>query len=314
VTALAEAMDHRVERLGPHTAETSPAWALRGLGPVPADPGGREAWEERAGAVAAYRELGGYSDPAEPIGPEPSPDAPKLRAIWHTAFAALGPVEGLDVRGLSDGQLWLRRGTYEAETAWAPEHVGQALAKARTDASDARLAAIRAAAEASAARGRRDHDAAVRHESNAASAFMVQTRARETETMLAPVQAAWDEWDRQTDASRRQAVAADTELRRRHPDAEISRLRSAEPQLPAPEEQDISWARLAAERAREARERIADRQSVRIPSEDPDVEADEFAWPDMVRRERDAVLQPPKPDIRPPAALDPQQEQLPEAG
>jgi len=41
------------------------------------------------------------------------------------------------------------------------------------------------------------------------------------------------EWEQETAGSRRLAIAADTELRRRHPYGKIVPLRSAEPALPA---------------------------------------------------------------------------------
>jgi len=59
---------------------------------------------------------------------------------------------------MPDGQLWLLRDTYTAQTAWAPRHVGQELRLARLGAFDAALGAIRADAEAAAARKGGDHD------------------------------------------------------------------------------------------------------------------------------------------------------------
>ena len=85
------------------------------------------------------------------------------------AFAALGPAGGPDVRAMPDGRLWLVRDTYAAETAWAPRHVGKELRLSRLGAFDAALAAIRADAEADAARKAGDHDRAARHETLAAS-------------------------------------------------------------------------------------------------------------------------------------------------
>jgi hypothetical protein len=49
--------------------------------------------------------------PAEPIGPEPSRDAPEKRAAWQAAFGTLGPVGGADVRGEPDGRLLPMRST-----------------------------------------------------------------------------------------------------------------------------------------------------------------------------------------------------------
>ena len=69
---IAAMMDDRTQRLGQHAAQTSPAWAVTALGPVPADPAARRAWEHKAAAIAAYREMYGYDHPDDPIGPEPS--------------------------------------------------------------------------------------------------------------------------------------------------------------------------------------------------------------------------------------------------
>jgi hypothetical protein len=113
-------MDDRTRRLGQHTALTAPAWAVNALGPVPAHPAARHTWQDKAALVAAYRETYGHDHPDEPLGPEPAHQAPDQRAAWHEAFAVLGPADGADVRAMPDGQLWLTRDTYAAETAWAP--------------------------------------------------------------------------------------------------------------------------------------------------------------------------------------------------
>ena len=56
--------------------------------------------------------------------------------------------------------------------------------------------------------------------------------------------------------------------------------------------------RLAAER-RAVRERLDERKAVRIPSPDPDYEDEGEAWPAWTDRDRDAILQPPKPQMQP---------------
>jgi hypothetical protein len=59
----------------------------------------------------------GYDHPGDPIGPEPSHQAPDQRAAWHQAFAALGQADQPDVRVLPDGRLWLLRDACTAQTA-----------------------------------------------------------------------------------------------------------------------------------------------------------------------------------------------------
>ena len=145
-------MDARKDRIGEHAAEHAPPWAVTALGPVPGHLLDRLDCQKRAASIGAWRELSGYVHPADPIGPEPVAAVPGLRAAWHEAFAALGPANGPDVRGMPDGMLWHLRDTYPTETAWAPQWVGDELRQVRAAAWEARLAGLRSAAEADAAR------------------------------------------------------------------------------------------------------------------------------------------------------------------
>jgi hypothetical protein len=120
LAGIAALMDDRTRRLGQYAAQTAPAWAITALGPVPADPAARRDWARKATPIAAYREMYGYDHPGDPIGPEPTHQAPDQRAAWHQAYLALGPAAGPDVRAMPDGQLWLLRDSYAAQTARAP--------------------------------------------------------------------------------------------------------------------------------------------------------------------------------------------------
>ena len=142
---------------------------INALGPVPGRPLDRLDWQRRASSIGAYRELSGYDHPAEPIGPEPTAAAPDKRAAWYEALAALGPVDGPDVRGMPDGTLLHLRDTYPTETAWAPMWAGDELRQVRVGAQDAILAAARAGAEAAAAERSGRDEAAARHRILAAS-------------------------------------------------------------------------------------------------------------------------------------------------
>ena len=151
-----------------------------------------------------------------------------MRAAWHEALAALGPADGPDVRGMPDGRLLHLRDTYPVETAWAPQYVGDELRQVRAAAWDARLAALRAAAEADAAQ-RGDHDDAAASRTLASGYQALNDAYRQRETIFAPTMADRADWDAATRAQRHLAVAADAELRRRHPAQHYPPLRSAEP-------------------------------------------------------------------------------------
>ena len=315
-TEVAAMMDARKERIGEHAAEHAPPWAVNALGPVPEHPLDRLDWQRRASAVGAYRELYGYHHPTEAIGPEPARGAPDKRAAWYEAFAALGPVDGLDVRGLPDGSLLHMRDTYPIETAWAPKWVGDELRQVRGGAEQAHLSAVRADAEAQATRSRGQNEVAAKQAELAASYRAMHDAYRERENVFAAVMDDRAEWDRATAQQRRLAVAADTELRSRHPGQRFEPLRSAEPE-PATEAQrdeltlaageEIKemgrWIKdLAAER-RAFADRLAARQSLTIPSEDPDYGDLGQAFPAWPGADKDAILQPPKPQIRPSAQV-----------
>ena len=315
LTDLAAAMDARKERIGEHLAEYPPGWALGALGPVPGDPLERLEWQRRAAAAGAYRELYAYDHPTEPIGPEPTGDSPEKRAAWHAAFAVLGPADGVDLRSLADGSLHHMRGTYEAETAWAPRHVGRELRQLRISADDAELAAIRSQAEARVARERGHAELAERHAGLARSWAAMESFYREHEGELEQAMDARRDWEQATEASRRLAVAADAELRRRHPEIRLEPLRSAEPVVSEEERTQLvlspgaesyqtpEWiARLAAGR-QAVRERLDERKAVLVPAAEPEYGYEGEAWPARVQRDRDAILQPPRPEIRPAPAV-----------
>jgi hypothetical protein len=309
---IAALMDARTDRIGEHAASRPPPWAAAALGPVPAHPPGRLAWQKRAAAIGAWRELSGYDDPVDPIGPEPVAAAPDVRAAWHQALAALGPVNRPDVRGMPDGRLLHLRDTYPIETAWAPRYVGDKLRQVRAAAWDARLAGLRAATEACAAGHRGDHDHAAAKRELAAGYQALEQAYRQRGTVFATVMADRADWDKATRAQRQLAVAADAELRRRYPGQYFSPLRSAEPE-PAtgaqrdeltltpdalPGEMD-QWITGLAAGHRTFVGKLADRQSQAIPSQDPDYGDLGPAFPAWAGPGREPILQPPRPEIPP---------------
>ena len=312
VTEIAALMDARKDRIGEHAAEHALPWAVNALGPVPEHPLDRLDWQKKAASIGAWRELSGYHHPTEPIGPEPAAAAPDLRAAWHEALAALGPPDGPDVRGMPDGRLLHLRDTYPVETAWAPRYVGDELRQVRAAAWNARLAAIRASAEATAAARRGQHDHAAQQQQLGDSYQALHEAYRHRETVFAAVMADRADWDAATRAQRHLAVAADAELRHRHPEQHYPPLRSAEPQPATQAQRDEltlpvgkqipeigQWIKdLAATHHTFAGE-LAERQSLTVPSEDPDYGDLGQAFPPWPGSARDAILQPPKPEIRP---------------
>jgi hypothetical protein len=318
ITEIAALMDARKDRIGEHAAEHALPWAVNALGPVPGHQVDRLEWQRRASAIGAYRELSGHDDPADPIGPEPAAAAADRRAAWYEALAALGPVDGPDVRGMPDGRLLHLRDTYPVETAWAPQWVGDELCQVRGGAREARLAAVRADAGAAAAAAERSgqHDAAAPHQALAASYRAMEDAYRERESVFAGVMADRADWEAATRSQRHLAVAADAELRRRHPGQRFTPLRSAEPH-PATDvlRAELSltagrgvpeagqWIKDLAAGRRTFAERLADRQSLMIPSEDPDYGDLGRALPSWTGSSRQAILQPPKPEICPSARV-----------
>jgi hypothetical protein len=59
-----------------------------------------------------------------------------------------------------------------------------------------------------------------------------------------------------------------------------------------------SWARQDAERVARAREKLAEREAVTVPAEDPEAQDEGLAWPDLLDRERDPLLLPAEMDLR----------------
>ncbi len=292
---LRQAMDARAERLGEHAVQTSPAWALQALGPVPEDSVERLDWQNRATKIGTYRELYGLGDDREVIGPEPTGNAPEMRAAWHDAFAAITKTDTVDVRTLPDRSLLHMRDSYKTETGWAPPHVGKQLRDVRLGAETMRLKAIRAEAEAHTAR---DQAVAARHAGITAQARALEAQHREHEVTLNEVMEDRRLWDNLTEGGRRLAVQADSELRRRYPGRTFSPLESAEPQAPDEPAVEPGWLADLHQQRRVFREELEARQNVMVPAEDPDWQDEGPAWQPW-QAQQDAILQPPKPAIRP---------------
>jgi hypothetical protein len=324
---LATAMDDRQRRLGEHAAEHQPTWALA-LGPVPEHPLDRAAWEHRAGQVAAYREMWGWTHPHAPIGPRPGQHSPDARMSWQAAAEALG-YQPASLREHSDGKLWAWRSAFAREMAWAPPYKGDDLAVVRAEIRRTQIEADRA---------RRNAEAASTHDARQRLADRANVLARWTAMtgdlagQLADAQAAYDAWERATAPTRDRAVAADAELRRRYPDQSIEPLQappsSVEPEQPevrptpsATEPSLTAWPDLgqhadrfgqivvqlreisgrldevAIHKAQAARERAAEITSMQIEPHDPDA-TPVAAWTsELEARQREAVRHEPMPRV-----------------
>ena len=213
---------------------------------------------------------------------------------------------------MPDGMLLHLRDTYPTETAWAPQYVGDELRQVRAAAWHARLAGLRASAEAAAAARRGQHDHAAQQQELGDSYQALHEAYRQRETVFAAVMDDRADWDAATRAQRHLAVAADAELRRRHPGQHYPPLRSAEPQpatgaqrdeLTLPVGEQIpeigQWIKDLAAAHRTFADTLAERQSLTVPSEDPDYGDLGQAFPPWPRPASDAILQPPKPQITP---------------
>ena len=106
---------------------------------------------------------------------------------------------------------------------------------------------------------------------------------RQREAVFAAVMADRADWDAATRAQRQLAVAADAELRRRHPGQQSPPLRSAEPDARHPGPARRAHPDRGAGHPRDGpvdqgpgrpaprfADKLADRQSLMIPAEDPD--------------------------------------------
>jgi len=134
---------------------------------------------------------------------------------------------------------------------------------------------------------------------------------QQREHTLTQVLADRKEWEQATAQSRRLAVAADAELRRRHPDRTIDPLRSAEPALSDTERKQLhpasdrhpaetaTWTRDQAMRQQAFRAEMDERLELIVPSEDPVLGNLSNTFQGWQASSRDAIVQPPKPEIIP---------------
>lgn len=137
-------------------AEDRPQWAIEALGRVPEDADDRRAWAERAGVVAAHRELTDHGDPDVALPGPPKHGQIEAYASRRAAWRALGRDEAARAEAeMSDGQLRARVRAYEREQTWAPNgrpRPSGTLQAARRHRGDAEIRTAEAANETDAQR------------------------------------------------------------------------------------------------------------------------------------------------------------------
>ena len=214
LTVLSATADNRARELGAQTVDEQPVWATDAFGPLPDDPDPRRAWQERAGIVAAHRELTDHDDPTNAIGPPPKPGQLEAYASYRASWRALGrPDADTDEMRMSDGQLRIRIRAWEREQTWAPPRVVNELAGTTQAATRHRQTATLRAAEAHAAtdpdtRDRLQHEAA----DAAALAELLDTQIEQ----LAEIDEVWALHRAHTAMTRVNADRATAELANRH--------------------------------------------------------------------------------------------------
>jgi conjugative relaxase-like TrwC/TraI family protein len=213
LTELADFADARRVELGQQAAAEEPQWAIEALGPVPDDDQQLRAWIERAGAVAAHRELTGHDDPATAIGPAPRVGQAEAHASWRSAWHALGRPEADRAEAeMSDGQLLLRIRAYQREQAWAPPYVVNELAGTQQAADRHRATATLRAAAAAATE---DPSLRAGLEREAADAHALTRLLDDRAVQLAEADNARAHWYAHTAATRASADRAQLELAER---------------------------------------------------------------------------------------------------
>jgi conjugative relaxase-like TrwC/TraI family protein len=213
LSELAAAADTRCDQLARQVADEQPQWAVEALGRVPADDREREEWMQRAGAVAAHRELTGHDDQTTAIGAAPKAGQVEAYASWRGAWHALSrPEADRDEAEMSDGQLLIRIRAYQREQNWAPPYVANELAGTRQAADRHRATAT---LRTHAAQTTSDADQQARLEQQAAEADALTKLLDHRAAQLAEADNARAHWYAHTAATRAAADRAQSELAQR---------------------------------------------------------------------------------------------------
>ena len=212
LTTLAATADERRNELGRAAAADPPNWAVQALGAPPTQDHvkARAAWEDRAASIAAYRELVGHEDEADPLGPAPKAGQVETYAAWRSAWHALGRPEADRAEAeMSTGQLRVRIRAYDREKAWAPDYVADQLAGTRQTADKHRQDATLWEAQAAATA---EHHSAARLRNEAARSAALAETLEERARQLTEADEARAAWYAHTAETRAAAERAAVEL------------------------------------------------------------------------------------------------------
>jgi len=197
---------------------------------------------------------------------------------------------------MPDGRLLHVRDTYPIETAWAPQWAGDELRQVRAGASEAGLAAAHADADAAAAERSGHQQAAAQHRVLAASCWAMGEAYRDRERVFARVMADRADWEAATRAQRHLAWPPT-------PNCAVGIRASGSPPLRSAEPPAATDARRSELTLTTGQDILDAGPSLMIPAEDPDYGDLGQAFPAWTGSSREAILQPPKPQIRPSACV-----------
>ena len=277
-------MDARKDRIGEHAAEPPPALGHRRARPGPRPPAGPARLAETG---RRHRRLAGTVR----LRPPRRPDRPRTRRgrPRRPGRLARGPGRPRPGRRPRRARHARRQAAAPARhlpgrDRLGPPYVGDELRQVRAAAWDARLAGLRAAADARAAEQRGDHDHAATRHVLAASYQALEQAYRQREAVFAAVMADRADWDQPPPAPSASWPSPPTPNCAAATPASTSR-RCARPN-PSPPPRPSATSSPSPRTSRPARwtsgsptwppgtgpspTRLADRQSQTIPSEDPD--------------------------------------------
>ena len=309
---IAAAMDARKDRIGEHAADNALPWAVSALGPVPDHPVDRLEWQQRAASIGAYRELSGYAHPADPIGPEPAAAprtcGPPGTRPWRRSAPSTGPTSAACPTGRcctcatptpskpaghrsGPARNCARSGSAPPKPAWPPSAPPPKPTPPTATASTKQppssrpwRPATRPCTTPTRTRGRLRR----RHGRPAAVGDRPPASSGSWPSPPTPNCAAGTP----ASSSRRCAPPNPSPPRKQQRDELTLTAGEEIPQLG-------QWIADLAAQHRAFAGKLAERQSLLIPAEDPDYEDLGPAFPAWTGPDRDAILQPPKPQIQP---------------